>query len=663
MVAAACGGGTNGGGSSTTTPPSTTTTTTTTTIGENPCQGEESPGSFHSVDLDDDGFLEVVYVRTLAGGDRMNLGLCVEGETHSELEIETGSTILGFVDLDDDGRSEILLHGEGERGPRIQAVAVTLKGLTLTDLALEKWITGGTPDGPFEAAGFGCDDIDDDGDLELLFIEYRPADGLLGVDPGTAQDQVNLGISLIHLDGTSATAYGVDMYETDFQTAYERWLESDRCAPGSAPRVDVVYGENGWGRVDFDPADFAGDGDVVLTGIARGGVAERYVVVGSERPSYLLGEFFPTRPVIWSSDDALTWRRSDLGDAVGELRDVVARADGSGFVAVGATGSFMAAAWVSADGVSWELVEVPSALPGPGLLGPVMSQIIETPLGLVAIGTEDYAPDSATHGFDIDATVWLSPDGLAWERIEHPAFGSPGYQPNTGPEFNGELVGVAYQPGVGIVVVGSASDPSDPTEDFPLHRPAAWVSADGANWQRYDISGDLRLRGVTASGAGLIAHGVSTVSGSPTADAVVLVSTDGTNWVPATGVFTGLGDVDGIQTINDAVAIPEVGIVALGSDEKEFESIGGAAVWWSVGSTETDLRSWERETHDDRVFEDLMASPTATMTDGVWSEDGLVVVGFSGRTLEFPGGASGCCLFGPAIWMWSPDAPRAGSDS
>ncbi|MDH3606370.1 MAG: hypothetical protein OER12_05185 [Acidimicrobiia bacterium] len=654
LVAAACTGG-DGGVSTTTVPGSTTTTT----VGENPCEGAESSDVFHLVDIDGDGSSETVYLRSSASADRLDLGLCVDGETHAELTIDGGTTLLGFADLDDDGRLEILLRSDGERGPLARAVVVALSGLTLTDLEAEKWITGGIPDGPFEAAGFECDDIDDDGDLELLVTSYRPADDLLNVDPED-QDQVNLGISLVHLDGTTVSEFGVDMFETDFQTAYERWLEPDRCAPGSTPRVEIVYGENGWGRVDFDPADFASDGDVVLTGIARGGTEDRYVVVGSEHPSFLLGEFFPVRPVIWSSADALSWHKSELGDPVGELRDVVARADGSGFVAVGATDSFTAAAWVSTDGRNWELIEVPSSRSGEGLLGPVMSQIVETPLGLVAVGTEDYAPDPGGHGVDIDATVWLSTDGRAWERVEHPAFGTPGYQPNAGDEFNGELVGVTYQPGVGIVVVGSASDPNDPTEDFPLHRPAAWISADGSQWQRYDMPGELRLRGVTASSGGLVAHGVSTLSGSPSADAVVLVSTNGQQWVPATGAFAGLGGVDGIQSINHALEIPGVRVVGFGSDEKEFETVGGAAVWWS--NTADDPTAWHREAHDDRVFEELTASPTATMTDAVWSDDRLVVVGFSGRTVEFPGGGSGCCLIGPAVWVW-PAVSGAGSGS
>ena len=78
-----------------------------------------------------------------------------------------------------------------------------------------------------------------------------------------------------------------------------------------------------------------------------------------------------------------------------------------------------------------------------------------------------------------------------------------------GAEFNGELVGVAEQPGVGLVAVGSASDPTDPTLDFPAQLPAAWVSVDGREWRRHDIAAEVRLRGVTTTSRGLVAHGVT----------------------------------------------------------------------------------------------------------------------------------------------------------
>ena len=182
--------------------------------------------------------------------------------------------------------------------------------------------------------------------------------------------------------------------------------------------------------------------------------------------------------------------------------------------------------------------------------------------------------------------------------------------------------------------------------------PAVWVSENGHSWQRHNIGGELRLRGVIASVGGLVAVGVSTLSGSPEQDAVVLISADGGSWTAASGRFDGRGEIDGVQAIFDAVEVPGVGVLGIGNDEKEFEGRGGAAAWWSFGATFDDLLTWERETHDDDVFEELAAAPTATMTDAVWSDERLVVVGFAGRSVEFPSGGTACCIVEPAIWMW-----------
>lgn len=654
LVVAACGSGSDGSGITTTTTGATTTTTTpvttttgtdstTTTMVGNPCSEEGSdPIAF---DLDGDGVDESVFLAADASSSR--LGVCVDGGLAESLTIDRADlAVLGFVDLDDDGTHEILLRGTGDDGDVMLAATVTMRGLALTDVVVERWIDTDPPIGPFTASGIECGDADRDGDLELLTVAYWPATGF-AEDPAL-DDRVHIGVAVIGLDGTTAVSYGIDAYETDFASAYARWSEPDRCAPGSSPRVEVRWSDNGWGRVGSDPSTFASDGSVVLTGIARGGSDDRYVAVGTEQPNLLLGEWFESRPVIWSSTDALIWEKADLGDATGELRDVVALTDGAGFVAVGRTGLLSAAAWVSTEGRTWDPVEVPQTRSGPGLEGPVMSQVITTPLGIVAVGFEDFAPDDGARGVDLDAAVWLSPDGRTWERIEDRSLGTAGYQPNSDGEFNAVLVGVAYRPDVGLVAVGWASE-EDPLVDYPPRRPAAWVSPDGRAWERHIIDADARLRGVTSTADGLVAFGVSDVNGSPTSDAVVLHSPDGTVWTPAVGEFTGIGEVDGIQSINGAIPIPDIGLVAFGADEIELETMGGAAVWWSdpTGST------WRREIHDDAVFSALDDAPTATMTDAVWSDGVLVTVGFSGRWTNPDYGPQGCCLVGPAIWLWA----------
>ena len=39
---------------------------------------------------------------------------------------------------------------------------------------------------------------------------------------------------------------------------------------------------------------------------------------------------------------------------------------------------------------------------------------------------------------------------------------------------------------------------------------------------------------------------------------------------------------------------------------------------------------------------------------------GLVIVGFSGRLVEYSGGVTGCCILEPAVWYWSGGAPGNG---
>lgn len=667
MLAAACSSGDVGvappptpgvESPSATVPPATVPPTPTATeVPEPPesvCESVETLDDWYEIDLDGAAPAEVVYLRPLepAGdpGPRTHeLGACAGNELLSSTEVEgTALALLGFADLDDDATAEVLVVGESDRGRVVQAMTLGLRGFEVTDLGAESWIDGGgspLPDALFDGAGFECDDIDGDGEPEFLITNYWPADDLQHVD-----------VAVAVRNGRTVTPAGVDSYETDLAQALDRWSRPDRCAPGTPPRVGVDYRANGWGRLD--PGDaFTSEGSVALTAVARGGADDTYVAVGAELPSLLLGEFFAPRPVIWSSPDAITWVRSDLGAAEGELRDVVALPDGRGFVAVGRTGSLTAAAWRSPDGRTWDLVEVPLAGPGQGgfHLGPVMSQVISTPLGLVAVGTEDYAPDDGAPGEDIDASVWLSADdGRSWERIEDPSLGSIGYQPNAGAEFNGELVGVAYQPGVGLVAVGSASDPSDRTLDFPRQLPAAWVSTDARSWERHDIDAELRLRGVTSAAGMFAAHGVSTLMGSPSQDGAMLLSTDGKRWSEVSGPFDGLGAVEGAQAINAVVDIADVGLMALGSDEQEIESVGAAAVWWSTDRA----AGWQRETHDDVIFEAFDTSPTATMTGGVWSDDTLVVVGFVGRSIELEGGGTACCIVGAAVWLWP--APGGG---
>jgi len=634
LVLAACDGAGSPETTPTTTLPQASTTTTATTA--DPCAAGSLEGQFE-VDLDGLEPAELVYLHASESAGAFELGLCIDGDLHSTVELQAeGVDVVGFVDMDDDDSKEVILQTTEKGQTLVRAVTSTLRGLAMTSLAAEQWIDspeGVPPTGPFSARGVECSDFDDDGSLDLLIAEYQPAEELVHVDVAS------VGLS----DQITAVEIGVDSYEADVATAFERWNVALECEFGSGSTAGIQYGANGWGRVDYGES-FETRGDLVLTAVAHDG--ERFVAVGYEQPSPLVGELFQAAPAIWHSADGIIWVQSTL-EGLGELRDVTALEGNDGFVAVGQTDTGTAAVWSSSDADTWELVEV---APVAGVGSARMLGIVQGADGiLVGVGVEMYLPDPSGPGPDKDAAVWRSEDGETWQRVESPELGVVGYQPNNEGQFNGEVVDVDYAPGIGYVAVGSASRSGDDEIDFPVQYPAVWVSGDGLAWQRHPLEGEFRLRGVTAVDGSIIAHGVSTLEGSPTADAVIVTSEDGEAWVDATGEFSGLDSTDGIQSINDLVEIPGVGLFALGSDDVEFEARGAAAVW---RATVEQPGEWTRETHDDSVFEIVADSPSAVMTDGVWAEDVLLVVGFSGESKTLENGATACCVITPAVWIW-----------
>lgn len=628
--------GCDGAGGTLTTTSTTTTApqTSTTTVGLDPCTAGSLEGQLE-VDIDGQPPGELVYLSASGTPDEFEVGLCIDGELDSAVELQTErADVVGFVDLDDDGRKEVILQTAEEGRTVFRAVTSTLRGLAVTSLAAEQWIENPEevpPSRPFSAEGVECTDIDGDDSLDMVLTNYQPAEDLVHVD-----------VASVRLaEHTTAVEVGIDSYETDVAAAYARWNAPLECDLGSGSTTGVRYGANGWGRVDHGEA-FDSRGDLVLTSVAydRG----RFVAVGYEQPSPLVGEFFATAPAIWHSTDGIDWVQSTL-QGLGELRDVVAFDEG--FIAVGQTDAGTAAVWRSADALVWELVEVE---PVAGVGSARILGLTQGPDGaFVAVGVEVYLPVPSGPGPDLDAAVWRSEDGEAWLRVESDALGLVGYQPNNEGEFNGEIVDVDYMPDVGYVAVGSASRSGDDEIDFPTQFPAVWVSADGLSWQRHPLEGEFRPRGVTATDGAVVAHGVSTLHGSPTADAVILTSEDGVAWSHANGDFGGLDPIDGIQSINDVVEIPGVGLFALGSDDVEFETKGAAAVWRSAPGQPGE---WTREPHDDSVFENVTSSPSAVMTGGIRTGDVLLVVGFSGESRTLDNGATTCCVISPAVWIW-----------
>jgi hypothetical protein len=306
--------------------------------------------------------------------------------------------------------------------------------------------------------------------------------------------------------------------------------------------------------------------------------------------------------VVWVSTDGLTFTAvPDESDALGGLGDQdmhAVVAGGPGLVAVGTDGrgpDESAAVWVSADGVVWERVRHDEGVfGGPG--DQVMFAVAAAGPGLVAVGT-DWGDEAST------AAVWVSADGYAWIRIEHDetVFGGESHQ----------VMSAVTAGGSGVVAAGY--DDSGPDKDV-----AVWISADGYAWERvphdegvFGGGDDQEIQQVVAGGPGLVAIGQQQeaegwVSGLDT-DPAVWVSADGVAWerIPDSGnSFVGLE-----RRTMSAVVPVGTGVVAVGWDERGRDAV----VWASA-----DGYDWERVPHDEALFggpaPDAEGAPPTTPT-------------------------------------------------
>jgi hypothetical protein len=252
-------------------------------------------------------------------------------------------------------------------------------------------------------------------------------------------------------------------------------------------------------------------------------------------------------------------------------------AGGPGRVAVGydpSGGDEDAAVYVTADGVTWERVPHDEAVfGGPG--DQEMRAVTVWPGGLVAVGQDGDR-----------GAVWTSADGLTWERVPDEAgvFGDV-----SAPR---EVWGVAAG-GPGLVAVGW---------DESLDGAAAvWTSADGFTWERvphdeavFGGNGFQPMQAVARGGPGLVAVGWDGSGGAEDAKkAAVWTSTDGLTWERVADNEGVLGGPN--KQAMYAVAAGGPGVVAVG-----WENSGGdedAAVWASV-----DGLTWERVSPDEEVF-------------------------------------------------------------
>jgi hypothetical protein len=147
--------------------------------------------------------------------------------------------------------------------------------------------------------------------------------------------------------------------------------------------------------------------------------------------------------------------------------------------------------------------------------------------GYVAVGGTVGCSDPVSANCRLDAAVWLSDDGIAWERIESESFRSDAVRETThGTSLDGDqyMSDVAWLP-AGYVAVGNAPV-IDPDESAGyLDRPGIWVSTDGRDWELLPYDEELfagipgMWRVITFEGRYVALAGIS-----------AWLSDDGTNW-------------------------------------------------------------------------------------------------------------------------------------
>ena len=301
---------------------------------------------------------------------------------------------------------------------------------------------------------------------------------------------------------------------------------------------------------------------------------------------------------------------------------------GPGLVAVGAAdGSYFtdAAVWTSVDGDTWVRVGDDPVVFGDessvdGAEGnQVIIDLASGSLGLVAVGA-DGKPG------DYDAAVWVSADGLTWERVPHDeaVFGGEGDQ----------VMRSVVQTEDTAVIVGKSRG-----------RAAVWVSNDGRDWTRAMIDGTpdgietelSAMSDVALGGPGLVAVGGVGFESHP----AVWLSADGTMWsrLPESIGPADTGAGDGGSTVDPMtlVAAGESGLVAIDP------SVAGPVVWVSVDGFEWDML--------DAMFLDAPTATHAVVGDVVWDGDRLVAVGAYGGSWWPPLAVMWVSVDGGATWQ------------
>jgi hypothetical protein len=286
--------------------------------------------------------------------------------------------------------------------------------------------------------------------------------------------------------------------------------------------------------------------DTLMTGVTNGPTG--LVTVG-----WILQDFSGAS---WLSTDGSNWAFTG-GFPTETLLAAVASND-QRYVAVGRDGDGVTA-WTSTDGSAWQKVASPAFAGSPLRL----TSITPWHGGFVAGGYK------GNEFFSADAALWVSPDGLTWQRA------------NDSADFHGARAWGVAAGGPGLVAVGQTGPADTPG-------PAVvWTSTDGLTWTRVPddpVFHDGRMRAIAnIPSIGLVAVGEDLAGDT----GIVWVSKDGRTWTraPADPIF----GRPGIQVRIYTVTAGPTGVVAAGTLDAGVQ-YGEAAIW-----TSSDGLAWKRE--------------------------------------------------------------------
>ncbi|MDH5371366.1 MAG: hypothetical protein OEX97_00310 [Acidimicrobiia bacterium] len=281
-------------------------------------------------------------------------------------------------------------------------------------------------------------------------------------------------------------------------------VETATTAVIAAPEPVINWATVDWERISDTNGDLGTTGTQHIESVIA--FDSRFVAVGTD----CAGPCDPTPEdgwdaAVWISEDGTDWSRVPHDEAVfggpgsQDIIDVVEA--GPGLVAVGIVdqayfgfrrsqqefrpGEFSgtygfdqeyprddldAAVWTSADGLTWNRVADPGGVfsgPGDGSSPDAGDQAMEA----VTVGYGLIVAVGSAHS---DAAVWVSMDGIEWQRIAHDedVFGGPSSKWMHDVVFTGDR----------FVAVGTDLNRAETGEG--IMRGAVWVSEDGYEWTR-----------------------------------------------------------------------------------------------------------------------------------------------------------------------------------